>query len=119
MGQRLVVDYATAGTYRYDVVGVVVDVRFSGPRTEPRYDRPLSGAAAEEPGEERSRKRTRVRGRTAWEVARPLRGRRSSPYRRETSSTRKLVAREPSVVTRNCTRTACPFHAARLKLRCV
>jgi predicted permease len=36
VGRRLVVDYSTAGTYPYDVVGVVEDVRFSGPRAEPR-----------------------------------------------------------------------------------
>ena len=40
-------------------------------------------------------------------------------YRRETSSTRKAVASRPSVVARNCTLTVCPFHAARLTLRCV
>ena len=38
MGERLVVDYSTAGTYPYDVVGVVSDVRFSGPRAEPRQE---------------------------------------------------------------------------------
>jgi putative ABC transport system permease protein len=38
VGQRLVVDYSTAGTYPYDVVGVVNDVRFGGPRTEPRHE---------------------------------------------------------------------------------
>ena len=36
VGQRLVVDYSTAGIYPYDVVGVVGDVRFHGPRSEPR-----------------------------------------------------------------------------------
>ena len=36
VGRRLVVDYSTAGTYPYDVVGVVNDVRFGGPRAEPR-----------------------------------------------------------------------------------
>ncbi len=35
VGQRLVVDYSTAGTYPYEVVGVVGDVRFRGPRSEP------------------------------------------------------------------------------------
>ena len=35
-GQRLVVDYSTAGTYPYEVVGVVGDLRFRGPRSVPR-----------------------------------------------------------------------------------
>ena len=35
VGQRLVVDYSTAGTYPYEVVGVVGDIRFRGPRSEP------------------------------------------------------------------------------------
>jgi hypothetical protein len=38
VGRRLVVDYSTAGTYPYDVVGVVNDVRFGGPRAEPRQE---------------------------------------------------------------------------------
>jgi len=38
VGRRLVIDYSTAGTYPYDVVGVVNDVRFGGPRTEPRHE---------------------------------------------------------------------------------
>jgi predicted lysophospholipase L1 biosynthesis ABC-type transport system permease subunit len=38
VGRRLVVDYSTAGTYPYEVVGVVNDVRFGGPRTEPRQE---------------------------------------------------------------------------------
>jgi predicted permease len=38
VGRRLVVDYSTSGTYPYDVVGVVNDVRFGGPRTEPRQE---------------------------------------------------------------------------------
>ena len=38
VGRRLVVDYSTAGTYPYDVVGVVNDVRFGGPRAEPRHE---------------------------------------------------------------------------------
>ena len=35
VGQQLVVDYGTAGTYPSEVVGVVNDVRFRGPRSEP------------------------------------------------------------------------------------
>jgi predicted permease len=35
VGQSLVVDYSTAGTFPYEVVGVVGDVRFRGPRSEP------------------------------------------------------------------------------------
>lgn len=35
VGQQLVVDYASAGTYPYEVIGVVGDLRFRGPRTEP------------------------------------------------------------------------------------
>jgi hypothetical protein len=35
IGKQLVVDYASAGTYPYEVVGVVGDVRFGGPRTTP------------------------------------------------------------------------------------
>jgi putative ABC transport system permease protein len=38
VGRRLVVDYSTAGTYPYEVVGVVNDVRFGGPRAEPRHE---------------------------------------------------------------------------------
>jgi putative ABC transport system permease protein len=38
VGRHLVVDYSTSGTYPYDVVGVVNDVRFGGPRTEPRHE---------------------------------------------------------------------------------
>lgn len=34
VGQRLVIDYSTAGTFPYDVVGVVGDVRFCEPRAE-------------------------------------------------------------------------------------
>jgi predicted permease len=34
-GQRLVVDYSTAGTYPYEVVGVVGDLKFRGPRSVP------------------------------------------------------------------------------------
>lgn len=36
VGHSLVLDYATNGTHPYRVVGVVGDVRFYGPRTEPR-----------------------------------------------------------------------------------
>jgi putative ABC transport system permease protein len=35
IGKSLVVDYSTAGTYPYEVVGVVGDVRFRGPRSLP------------------------------------------------------------------------------------
>jgi putative ABC transport system permease protein len=35
VGKQLVVDYSTAGTSAYEVVGVVGDVRFRGPRSEP------------------------------------------------------------------------------------
>src|SRR4029450_9418683 len=35
VGQQLVVDYGTAGTYPSEVIGVVNDVRFRGPRSEP------------------------------------------------------------------------------------
>ena len=38
VGRRLVVDYSTTGTYAYEVVGVVADVRFSGPRAEARQE---------------------------------------------------------------------------------
>jgi putative ABC transport system permease protein len=36
VGRRIVTDYSSAGTYAYDVVGVVGDVRFRGPRSTPR-----------------------------------------------------------------------------------
>ncbi len=36
IGKSLVVDYSTSGTYPYEVVGVVGDVRFDGPRSEPQ-----------------------------------------------------------------------------------
>jgi predicted permease len=36
IGKQLVVDYSTAGTYPYQVVGVVHDIRFHGPRSDPR-----------------------------------------------------------------------------------
>jgi putative ABC transport system permease protein len=35
IGKQLVVDYSTMGTYPYEVVGVVGDLRFRGPRSEP------------------------------------------------------------------------------------
>ncbi len=35
VGQQLVVDYSTAGTYPYEVIGIVGDVRFRGPRSAP------------------------------------------------------------------------------------
>ena len=38
VGRRLMVDYSTAGTYPYDVLGIVSDVRFGGPRSEPRLE---------------------------------------------------------------------------------
>jgi len=38
VGQQLVVDYSTAGTYPYEVVGVVGDVRFRGPRSVPERE---------------------------------------------------------------------------------
>ncbi len=34
-GRQLVVDYSTAGTFPYEIVGVVGDMRFGGPRSEP------------------------------------------------------------------------------------
>ena len=36
IGRRLVVDYSTSGTYPYEVVGVVNDIRFYGLRSKPR-----------------------------------------------------------------------------------
>ncbi len=35
VGKRLVVDYSTSGIYPYQIVGVVEDVRFRGPRSAP------------------------------------------------------------------------------------
>ena len=35
VGRRLMVDYSTAGTYPHEIVGVVRDLRFRGPRSEP------------------------------------------------------------------------------------
>ncbi len=36
IGRQLVVDYSTDGTFPYEIVGVVGDMRFRGPRSEPR-----------------------------------------------------------------------------------
>ena len=36
VGRQLVVDYSTAGTYPYEIVGVVADTRFRGPRSQPQ-----------------------------------------------------------------------------------
>ncbi|HSR52223.1 MAG TPA: ABC transporter permease, partial [Acidobacteriota bacterium] len=36
VGKNLVIDYSTAGTYPYQVIGVVNDVRFYGIRSQPR-----------------------------------------------------------------------------------
>jgi putative ABC transport system permease protein len=38
VGRRMVVDYSTAGTYPYEVIGVVDDVKFRGLRSEPRAE---------------------------------------------------------------------------------
>ena len=38
VGRRLVIDYSTAGTYPYDVVGVVDDIRFRGPRGQASFE---------------------------------------------------------------------------------
>jgi predicted lysophospholipase L1 biosynthesis ABC-type transport system permease subunit len=35
VGRQLVVDYSSAGTHPYEVIGVVGDMRFRGPRSEP------------------------------------------------------------------------------------
>jgi putative ABC transport system permease protein len=35
VGKRLVVDYSTAGTYPYEIIGVIRDLRFHGPRSAP------------------------------------------------------------------------------------
>jgi putative ABC transport system permease protein len=35
VGKKLVVDYSTSGTYPYEIVGVVGDLRFRGPRSQP------------------------------------------------------------------------------------
>jgi putative ABC transport system permease protein len=36
VGRRLMVDYSTSGTYSYEIVGVVGDMRFRGPRSDPK-----------------------------------------------------------------------------------
>ncbi|MGE0363398.1 MAG: ADOP family duplicated permease [Vicinamibacterales bacterium] len=36
VGRQLVVDYSTNGTFPYEIVGVVGDMRFRGPRSQPR-----------------------------------------------------------------------------------
>lgn len=38
VGQQLVVDYSTSGTYPYEVIGIVNDVRFHGPRSHHRSE---------------------------------------------------------------------------------
>lgn len=38
VGQQLMVDYSAAGTYPYEVVGVVGDVRFRGPKSPPERE---------------------------------------------------------------------------------
>jgi putative ABC transport system permease protein len=38
IGKRLVVDYSMSGTYAYEVVGVVSNIRFRGPKAEPRAE---------------------------------------------------------------------------------
>ena len=38
VGRRIMIDYSTAGTYPSEVVGVVGDVRFRGPRSDPRLE---------------------------------------------------------------------------------
>jgi putative ABC transport system permease protein len=44
VGRRLSIDYSTAGTYPYEVVGVVEDVRFDGPREDARPELYLAHA---------------------------------------------------------------------------
>ncbi|MET0556544.1 MAG: ABC transporter permease [Vicinamibacteria bacterium] len=44
VGKQLSVDYSTAGTYPTEVIGVVDDVRFGGPREEPRFEMYLAHA---------------------------------------------------------------------------
>jgi len=38
VAHRLMVDYSTSGIYPYQVVGIVNDVRFGGPRSDPRLE---------------------------------------------------------------------------------
>lgn len=38
IGKKLVVNYSTAGTYPYEITGVVNDVRFRGPRSDVAYE---------------------------------------------------------------------------------
>jgi putative ABC transport system permease protein len=38
IGQKLAVDYSSAGTYAYEIVGLVNDIRFHGPRSQPRAE---------------------------------------------------------------------------------
>jgi putative ABC transport system permease protein len=38
IGKKLVVDYSNSGTYPYEVVGVANDIRFRGPRSQPRAE---------------------------------------------------------------------------------
>ena len=44
VGKQLVVDYSTAGTYPSEIVGVIGDIRFRGPRSEPLPEIYLSHA---------------------------------------------------------------------------
>ncbi len=46
VGKRLVIDYSNAGTYPYEVVGVVNDLRFYGPRTSAKPELYLAHAQA-------------------------------------------------------------------------
>ena len=38
IGKKLAVDYSSAGTYAYEIVGVANDIRFHGPRSQPRTE---------------------------------------------------------------------------------
>ncbi|MGE3175958.1 MAG: ABC transporter permease [Vicinamibacterales bacterium] len=44
IGKQLTVDYSSAGTYPYEIIGVVGDVRFRGPRSTPEREIYLSHA---------------------------------------------------------------------------